>query len=96
LPLQHHRQRTKAGSAEPATSVASTSFRRRIVHAADNVTVIRGSSAAEAVGNGELPIPQAERRFRPLARRRAITRTPPTVDIRLRKPWRRLRTSRLG
>jgi hypothetical protein len=39
---------------------------------------------------------QAERRFLPLARRRASTRTPPTVDMRFLKPWRRLRTSRLG
>jgi hypothetical protein len=39
---------------------------------------------------------QALSRLRPRARRAAITFRPPTVAIRLRKPWRRLRTSRLG
>ena len=39
---------------------------------------------------------QADRRLRPLARRRAKTFTPPAVSMRLRKPWRRLRTSLLG
>lgn len=36
---------------------------------------------------------QADRRLRPRARRRARTRRPPTVWVRARKPWRRLRTS---
>jgi hypothetical protein len=35
----------------------------------------------------------ADRRLRPLARRRARTLRPPTVAIRFRKPWRRFRTS---
>jgi hypothetical protein len=35
---------------------------------------------------------QAERRLRPRARRAAIIRRPPTVSMRARKPWRRLRT----
>lgn len=39
---------------------------------------------------------QLDRRFRPLARRRAITRRPPTVAMRARKPCRRLRTMLLG
>ena len=36
--------------------------------------------------------PQAESRLRPLARRAAMTLRPPTVSIRARNPWRRLRT----
>ncbi len=40
--------------------------------------------------------PYAERRLRPLARRRDSTFWPPLVAIRARKPWRRFRTSRLG
>ena len=43
-----------------------------------------------------LPNDQAERRFRPFARRRAKTRRPPTVAERERKPCRRLRTRLLG
>ncbi len=39
---------------------------------------------------------QAESRFRPLARRAAITLRPPTVAILARNPCRRLRTSLLG
>ena len=39
---------------------------------------------------------QAERRLRPLARRRDSTFVPFLVAMRARKPWRRLRTSRLG
>lgn len=39
---------------------------------------------------------QAERRLRPRALRAAITLRPPTVAMRARKPWRRLRTSLLG
>jgi len=39
---------------------------------------------------------QAESRLRPLARRRASTFWPFVVAIRDRKPWRRLRTRRLG
>jgi hypothetical protein len=39
---------------------------------------------------------QAERRLRPRARRAAITLRPPTVAMRARKPWRRLRTILLG
>ena len=42
------------------------------------------------------PAPHADRRLRPLARRRATTLRPPVVAIRLRKPCRRLRTSLLG
>jgi len=38
----------------------------------------------------------AERRLRPLARRAFNTLRPPTVSMRERKPWRRLRTRRLG
>ena len=38
----------------------------------------------------------ADKRLRPLARRAFITRRPPTVAIRARKPWRRLRTRLLG
>jgi hypothetical protein len=38
----------------------------------------------------------ADRRLRPLALRRASTFRPPVVDIRARKPWRFLRTSRDG
>lgn len=34
---------------------------------------------------------QADKRLRPLARRRLITLRPPTDDIRARKPWVRLR-----
>jgi hypothetical protein len=48
------------------------------------------------VASWKCPRAQAESRLRPLARRRAITRMPPLVSIRLRKPWRRLRTSLLG
>ena len=39
---------------------------------------------------------QADRRLRPFARRAAMTRRPPGVAIRARKPWRRLRISLLG
>jgi len=48
---------------------------------------------------GHAPIryrPQADRRLRPFARRRARILRPPAVCIRLRKPWRRLRTILLG
>ncbi len=38
----------------------------------------------------------ADRRLRPRARRRLMTRRPALVAIRERKPWRRFRTSRLG
>lgn len=38
----------------------------------------------------------AEMRLRPLARRRASTLRPATVDMRARKPWRRLRILTLG
>jgi hypothetical protein len=38
----------------------------------------------------------ADRRLRPLARRRASTLRPFFVAMRARNPWRRLRTSRLG
>ena len=38
----------------------------------------------------------AERRLRPFARRRASTLRPLWVAMRARKPWRRLRTRRLG
>ena len=37
--------------------------------------------------------PQADSRLRPLARRLANTLRPPTVAMRERNPWRRLRTS---
>ena len=40
-------------------------------------------------------IAQADRLLRPRARRRGLFR-PPTVAIRARKPWRRLRTRLLG
>ena len=39
---------------------------------------------------------QADSRLRPFARRAASTRRPATVDMRARKPCRRLRTSLLG
>ena len=39
---------------------------------------------------------QAERRLRPLVRRRARIRRPPGVARRARNPWRRLRTRALG
>ena len=39
---------------------------------------------------------QADRRLRPFARRRARILRPPAVCMRLRKPWRRLRTTLLG
>jgi hypothetical protein len=39
---------------------------------------------------------QAESFLRPRARRAAITLRPPTVAMRARKPWRRLRTILLG
>ena len=39
---------------------------------------------------------QADSRLRPFARRLASTRRPPTVAMRLRKPWRRLRIRTLG
>ena len=38
----------------------------------------------------------ADKRARPLARRRLIKLRPETVCIRERKPWRRLRTKTLG
>ncbi len=38
----------------------------------------------------------AERRLRPLARRAARILRPPTVALRARNPWRRLRTKLLG
>jgi hypothetical protein len=47
-----------------------------------------------AAGSGR--VCQADRRLRPFARRAAITRRPPGVAIRARKPWRRLRISLLG
>src|SRR6476646_7919031 len=40
--------------------------------------------------------PQADSRLRPRARRAESTLRPPVVAIRVRKPWRRLRTSLLG
>jgi len=42
------------------------------------------------------PAAQADRRLRPLARRRWSTRCPPLEALRALKPWRRLRTRRLG
>jgi len=42
------------------------------------------------------PTPQALSFLRPFARRARMIRRPPTVDMRARKPWRLLRTSRLG
>ena len=45
---------------------------------------------------GRGAVAQADRRLRPRARRAAITRRPPTVAMRERKPCRRLRTRRLG
>ena len=39
---------------------------------------------------------QADNRLRPFLRRFERTRLPPTVDIRERNPWRRLRTNLLG
>jgi hypothetical protein len=39
---------------------------------------------------------QALSRLRPRARRAASTRRPPFLAMRVRKPWRRLRTSLLG
>lgn len=39
---------------------------------------------------------QADRRLRPRARRAAMILRPPTVAMRARKPWRRLRTILLG
>jgi len=39
---------------------------------------------------------QALKRLRPRARRAESTRRPPVVAMRVRKPWRRLRTSLLG
>jgi hypothetical protein len=45
---------------------------------------------------GRRSIAQALRRLRPLARRLASTFRPPTVDMRERKPWRRLRIRTLG
>ena len=53
-----------------------------------------GFGGVSTMGHGRRP--QAERRLRPLARRRARMRRPPAVSMRLRNPWRRLRTSRLG
>jgi hypothetical protein len=41
-------------------------------------------------------VAQAESRLRPRLRRAAMTLRPPTVAMRERKPWRRLRTSLLG
>ena len=43
-----------------------------------------------------VPPAYADRRLRPLARRRASTFRPPLVAMRARKPWRFLRTSREG
>jgi hypothetical protein len=39
---------------------------------------------------------QADKRLRPLARRRDSTMRPPVLAMRFKKPWRRLRTSLLG
>src|ERR1700728_3938273 len=46
--------------------------------------------------SGQFDSPKAERRLRPLARRRANTSRPFLVAIRARKPCRRARTSLLG
>ena len=50
---------------------------------------------AAFAGRGRLAV-QAESRFRPRARRAAMTLRPPFSPIRARKPCRRLRTSLLG
>ena len=47
-------------------------------------------------GSGQLAGGQALRRFRPRVRRALSTLRPPLVAMRLRKPWRRLRTNLLG
>jgi len=57
---------------------------------------VAGASAPAVSTTPDVVRPQAESRFRPFRRRLAITRRPPTVAIRLRKPWRRLRTNLLG
>jgi hypothetical protein len=49
-----------------------------------------------STGAANLPAAQALRRFRPRVRRALSTLRPPLVAMRLRKPWRRLRTNLLG
>ena len=54
------------------------------------------AGAVQARRLGQARRYQALRTLRPWARRRAITLRPPGVDMRARKPWRRLRTILLG
>ena len=59
---------------------------RRIVTTPSSVRAAQNRDQADRAG-------YAERRLRPLVRRLVMTLRPPTVSIRERKPWRRLRTS---
>src|SRR5512145_2110466 len=62
----------------------------------NSARVLRRPIAVTLEAGGALAADQADRRLRPLALRRASTLRPPVVDMRARKPWRRLRTSRDG
>jgi hypothetical protein len=53
----------------------------------------RGVKHAGGAAGNRPADPQADSRLRPLARRLASTLRPPTVAMRERNPWRRLRTS---
>jgi hypothetical protein len=57
---------------------------------------IRGKEFSAPYETAHDDIAQAESLMRPRARRAASTLRPPTVAVRARKPWRRLRTRLLG
>src|SRR6185312_5220421 len=61
----------------------------------DRVEVARAREAVAAL-HARVQRAEAERRLRPLARRRLSIARPARVDIRARKPWRRLRLRTLG
>jgi hypothetical protein len=61
----------------------------------DRVEVARAREAVAAL-HARVQRAQADRRLRPLARRRLRIARPARVDIRARKPWRRFRLRTLG
>ena len=95
-------EETPAGPFDPATDPLElrSLFEDDELHAASPRRRKAASEGPRHPLDAELERPfrpaQAERRARPLARRRARARRPPTVCMRLRKPWRRLRTILLG
>jgi len=88
-PLRRLASKTNAGVAHraPPRTRRNSALRLSVVSRVDRFPWVA------IVHHGD---PQADSRLRPLARRRERTLRPPAVSMRLRNPWRRLRTSLLG